>query len=75
MCCGLRFQARFAVLVPLKYGFMCGLRFRNFSGRGLPQISMRFAVLDEISSFWLHFWKALLPRAEETTYKNACSMV
>ena len=27
-----RFQARFAVLVPLKCGFMCGLKFLSVSG-------------------------------------------
>ena len=28
----MRFRARFAVLVPLKCGFMCGLRFHNVFG-------------------------------------------
>ena len=85
----MRFQARFAVSGTFKCGFKHGLRFWNlwnavlcavcgfitFSGCGFPQISMRFAVLDENSAFWSNFRKALLPKVEETTHKNVRSMV
>ena len=46
----------------------------TFSGRGFPQILMRFAVLDKNSSFWSNFRKTFLPRVKETTDKNARSM-
>ena len=36
---------------------------------------MRFAVLDENSSFWTNFQKTLLPRVEYITYKNVRSIV
>ena len=77
-----------AVSGHLKCGFKRGLRFRylwiavlcagcgliTFAGRGFPQISTRFAVLDEKSSFWANFWKSLLTRVDEITYQNARSM-
>ena len=61
VCCGLRFQAHLNAVSNAVCGF--------------GTFYVRFAVLDENSSFWSNFWKALLPRVEETTYKNARSMV
>ena len=63
------FRLRFQVhLNAVSSGFM------TFSGRGFPQILMRFAVLDKNSSFWSNFRKTFLPRVKETTDKNARSM-
>ena len=45
---------------------VCG--FMTFSGRGFPQILMRFAVLDKNSSFWSNFRKTFLPRVKTTRH-------
>ena len=60
MCCGLQFQEHLNAVSSAVCGFI------TFLGRGFPQISMRFAVLDENSSFWSNFRKAVLPREEES---------